>query len=198
MDGALSQEKAETHQKRAATLEKNTKKLRNLVEGLIGSEKKRFSRAVWRSVEKRTDQCSGLEPFRFPEQINQVNAPFEADVYIGRQPANVLAISNDSDLIYQPNRAFVARPVRDGKSALFKVIFYINFKLYCKTDILAKLDLSQNAFTALGIISGNDYCRNVPGYGIKKNLIILQTLPPTTTRSLVTSYLAFVKQENKE
>jgi hypothetical protein len=52
----------------------------------------------------------------------------------------------------------------------------IRIKLYRKSEILGKVGLSAECWTALGIISGNDYSSNSFGFGIAKNTKILMNL----------------------
>ena len=50
----------------------------------------------------------------------------------------------------------------------------MRFKLYSKERILQEKSLNANAWTVLGIVSGNDYSANHYGYGIVKNSLILK------------------------
>ncbi len=132
LEGAATEQKAATHQIRAATLEMQVQKLEILVGDLVASDRKRFTRAVHRQVEKRMKHCTTLAPFEFPLEIKTETAYGEADVYIGTLTQKFVAISGDSDLIYQPSRRYVARPVKDGHSILFKVIQLIYYSYMIK------------------------------------------------------------------
>ncbi|KAL9548252.1 hypothetical protein MBANPS3_005779 [Mucor bainieri] len=79
-----------------------------------------------------------------------IAAPGEAEVEIGRLGGIVL--TDDSDMLFYPNISIVIRQMGDHQ-----------FNVYYKSSILAKLQLSNNAFTALGIIAPNDYDSNL-GY----------------------------------
>lgn len=95
--------------------------------------------------------------FRFTEDMKQVlfqtaiqrgwtifTSPGEAEVEIGKLGGIVL--SEDSDMVFYPNISIVIRLT--GKR---------QFQIYYKSSIPARLQLSSNAFTALGIIAPNDY-----------------------------------------
>jgi hypothetical protein len=68
--------------------------------------------------------------------------------------------------------------------------------VYNKQEILAKIKLNSEAFRVLGVVSGNDYSQNALGYGIKKNMKILQKIQDATT-DLLQSYCDFVGCEKR-
>lgn len=65
--------------------------------------------------------------------------------------------------------------------------------------LLKKLGLSSAAFTALGVISKNDYNKNVEGYGIQKNSILVKSFfklnPDISTMEMVELYCKEVAVE---
>ncbi|KAI8984332.1 hypothetical protein BDF20DRAFT_934830 [Mycotypha africana] len=74
-----------------------------------------------------------------------VRAEGEAEVHIGRITGAVV-VSNDSDMIFYPNVKAVISPRPEGCYFIYK-----------KQTVLDDLKLSQEAFTALGTLSTNDY-----------------------------------------
>lgn len=76
----------------------------------------------------------------------------EAEVEIGKLGGIVL--TEDSDMLFYPNISTVIRLTGQRQ-----------FQVYYKSSVLAKLQLSSNAFTALGIIAPNDYESGYPECG---------------------------------
>ncbi|KAF1801452.1 hypothetical protein V8B55DRAFT_1560177 [Mucor lusitanicus] len=75
-----------------------------------------------------------------------ITAHGEAEVEIGKRGGTVL--SEDSDMFFYPNSQVVNWPSKH------------RFYVYRKYSILERLQISNNAFTVLGIISANDYDYN--------------------------------------
>ncbi|KAL0142732.1 hypothetical protein V8B55DRAFT_1409162 [Mucor lusitanicus] len=78
-------------------------------------------------------------------------SPSEAEVEIGKLPGGIV-FSNDSDMLFYPNVSKVIRRMDRHQ-----------FCVYDKSAILTRLQLSNNAFTALGIIAPNDYESHIYG-----------------------------------
>lgn len=63
--------------------------------------------------------------------------------------------------------------------------------------VLSKLGLKAEALPVLGIVSGNDYCGNIPQLGINRNLEVLREIQNTcfSSHSMLDEYLARSKVE---
>jgi hypothetical protein len=90
------------------------------------------------------------------EGWNMVACEGEADVHIGGldlDETNVV-ISSDSDLLFYPRVQQVLRPMKD-----------CSFHLYRKSNVTAVSNVTALQWTCVGIVSGNDYNRNIKGFG---------------------------------
>ncbi len=125
LDGARTVEKAGAHLKRTESLAKAFLKLETLVKQLIASDIKKYSRAIHKTVDKKIKATKSLTDFVFPSPIITCTARGEADVYLGTLAESVVRISGDSDTLYYSNTRLVARPVRNGKTIMFKVFYLL-------------------------------------------------------------------------
>ncbi|KAG0098493.1 hypothetical protein BGZ93_011315 [Podila epicladia] len=108
----------------------------------------------------------------------------EADIKIAADCKEVdVVITGDSDLLYYKIVPAVLRPIGRGKSR--------RYWLYDKAAVLDTLDLTAMQLTALAVISGNDYNRNVPYLGIETNRKIIRGLAAVEDETtIVEKYLA--------
>lgn len=88
----------------------------------------------------------------------------EADNYIAKEGR--FAISNDSDLMFHSGLEYVFRP--------FKSKEIVKFNVFSKQHAMSMVALSNEQWTVLAIVSGNDYSPNVPHFGIRSNLKIIK------------------------
>ncbi|KAL9548253.1 hypothetical protein MBANPS3_005780 [Mucor bainieri] len=94
----------------------------------------------------------------------------EAQVAIGKEGG--IAVSGDSDMLFYPNVGTIIRPLDVGQDNKPR------YQVYHKSSILSALGLSNDAFTALGILAANGYDAN-------------HTLPPdASTQQLMKAYIA--------
>ncbi|KAF9343453.1 Rad2 nuclease, partial [Mortierella sp. NVP85] len=106
--------------------------------------------------------------------------PFEADLQIAKDctPGDMI-LSRDSDLaIYQ------------STSRMFRLVSSRRVLLYDFDDICSVMGISRNQLTALGIISSNDYSKNVKTLGTATNFGIVKSLGGNDPKALVQEYLA--------
>ena len=112
----------------------------------------------------------------------------EADVCIARGPDQAsgdgwcrqrVAVSVDSDLLIYDSISAVLRPMpKQG-----------GYGLYLKPDVLHALDLPTARHLLLyGIISENDYGRNVEQLGLENNRVIIRTLPSEDLADMLARY----------
>ncbi|KAF9971008.1 hypothetical protein BGZ75_002042, partial [Mortierella antarctica] len=102
-----------------------------------------------------------------------VECETEADLRIGNdcQPGDVV-VTRDSDLLIYPKVACIWRPISKERVLVYRV-----------NDILASL-------TVLGVVSRNDYTKNVEGLGLATNFSIVKRLTSTDPIVMVNAYLA--------
>lgn len=99
--------------------------------------------------------------------LELVVAPGEADVYIGGIPGAV-ALTRDSDFLAYPNISMLLNP-----HFKFGTLWVIPISRY---QVVQHLGLSSAFLSALAIVSGNDYCPNIYGMGVAKNLSLLREI----------------------
>ncbi|KAK3833856.1 MAG: hypothetical protein JOS17DRAFT_789217 [Linnemannia elongata] len=94
-------------------------------------------------------------------------SPYEADVHIAEDctPGDIV-ISGDSDLIVHPTVTTVWRPISGGR-----------FLEYIVDEVLAALGVSRSQLVVLGVVSHNDYNKNIYGLGCATNFKIIKDLP---------------------
>ena len=177
-DGSRSStQKSNTAAKRFQLAEGKLLELQKLAATVTRAGK--VQRAKWQKAKKLCKAC-----FRpTSEQINLlmaalvelemsvVRAKAEADVWIaealGTNPLNI-ALSVDGDLLAHLSvNNWIVPKVTKGTLVV---------KVYRKTSILEKLRLTPAGFTALCAVSGNDYDKNLKGYGLGRNLTIIRRL----------------------
>ncbi|KAG0222401.1 hypothetical protein BGW42_006658, partial [Actinomortierella wolfii] len=94
----------------------------------------------------------------------------EADVAIARDctPCD-LVVTIDSDFLVYSNVYTVYRSFSRGGRR--------RYLIYTKSSVLNALDLSANQLLVLGIVSRNDYGKNIPRLGITTNRKLIKSIP---------------------
>ncbi|KAG0222030.1 hypothetical protein BGW42_006962, partial [Actinomortierella wolfii] len=116
---------------------------------------------------------------------NIVLCPTEADVLIAAEcQTHDAVVSCDSDMLFYRNIPVFWRPVGYYKSR--------RFIKYEKSAILETLGLSPAQLTALAILSGNDYIKNIPYLAFETNLKLIKDFEGDE-KSIVQQYLAHDK-----
>ncbi|KAF9271079.1 hypothetical protein BGZ68_004282, partial [Mortierella alpina] len=97
---------------------------------------------------------------------NVVECRTEADLAIGNdcRPGDIV-LTRDSDLLIYPEVACIWRPISRGRLLEYHV-----------GDVLASLKITRAQLTVLGVVSRNDYTKNVEGLGSKTNFSIVKRL----------------------
>ncbi|KAK3810077.1 MAG: hypothetical protein J3Q66DRAFT_391248 [Benniella sp.] len=190
IDGAPSAEKQGTHQNRKSTREKavakgqqELKKLEQRVQSDSRPRKQQFL-----SVEKSIRQSflwlpsarDSLAGYLESKNYTVVVCPTEADVQIARdcQPTDVV-ISGDSDLLLYSKINTVWRPMRRNQLLCYDV-----------EQVVKTLGISKQQLMALGIVSRNDYTRNIPSLGCATNYGVIKNLKDQDVETLVKAYLS--------
>ncbi|KAF9985224.1 hypothetical protein BGZ65_011431, partial [Modicella reniformis] len=117
------------------------------------------------------------------EQGWQVHlCPGESDTCISQQDSAVV-VSTDSDYLFRDIKALIRKDPRShGK-----------YTLYSIDDMVAALGMQRNGWKVVGMTSGNDYSKNIPGFGIRTNyntVSSINTMPATTVHELLEVYSA--------
>ena len=123
------------------------------------------------------------------------NAPFEADVAIAKN-TNCTVVSGDSDYFFHRNVSVVAKLNSNKLEVL----------VWKKSIVLQKLAISSDQMVALGVVSGNDYARNIPSkllltldFGLSKNLDVIKSLKlKSDVRKVVGAYASAIMEKNKK
>ncbi|KAG0273526.1 hypothetical protein BGZ95_010671 [Linnemannia exigua] len=145
----------------------------------------------------RLEHRSSFVEYMSNEGYDIVLCPTEADVLIASecQPKDAV-MSCDSDLLFYKSIPTVWRPVGPCKAR--------QFVPYEKSALLGDLGLSTTQLTALAILSGNDYTKNIPHLAIYTNAKLIKDLQGgerQNERSIVQQYLSHprvIRQINKE
>ncbi|KAG0295653.1 hypothetical protein BGZ98_001276, partial [Dissophora globulifera] len=176
VDGDPAQEKKETHQARADI------RLKALSAAAVSADhlldlvqhgqriRKQHSVAVEDHLRKAFEwpltAREGLIKYLRSQHWHVVECPTEADVEIGRVCGpNDIVVSGDSDLIMYKKVHEVWRPWSKGRFLQYRI-----------DDILKTLNLCQAQWATLGIVSANDYNKNLYGLGIASNFSIVKDL----------------------
>ncbi|KAF9949368.1 hypothetical protein BGZ72_008850 [Mortierella alpina] len=121
-----------------------------------------------------------------------VNCTTEADLAIVQAclPTDIV-LSRDSDMIYYASIRTIWRPISKGRVLVYDV-----------REVMATLGLNQAQFTVLGMVSRNDYNRNIPSLGSATNYTIVKELKEQDPIALLGSYLrhgrVVLKNTNQE
>jgi len=99
-------------------------------------------------------------------QWNVVLSSTEADlsISIDYQPGDI-AVSKDSDLLVYGNIENIWRPISRDRVLAYHI-----------PDVLVTLGLTRGQFTALGVVSKNDYDTNIASLGPESNFTIIKNL----------------------
>ncbi|KAG0251280.1 hypothetical protein BGZ95_006948, partial [Linnemannia exigua] len=184
-DGNLAKEKLEMHQQRRSAREKALKDANKEVDEFDGRVRnglkirKQHFINIYKSLSKAFEWD--------PEARESLIAYLEqegwsvADVKIAEDSKKGdLVISGDSDLAIHPNVTMIWRPVSGGR--------FLEYKM---EDVLEALGgISRTQLTALGIVSHNDYNKNVYGVGCASNFNIIKPLSGMDVPGMVADYLA--------
>ncbi|KAI3653511.1 hypothetical protein MP228_001458 [Amoeboaphelidium protococcarum] len=188
-EGEQTCEKSQTSLKRVNARLKQILKLRNCLENLPVDKK--VSKAKWCMIGKlerstwhfKADDASNLQQELKIAGYNVEVACGEADVHIAKCKDPVVAVSFDSDLFMHKNVLVAAKPTFDCGLLKF---FVLDRKVVCD-----KLNLTNSAWVALAVVSGNDYSDNVKGFGFGRNLKIIRKLMEaghSDVKSIVSQY----------
>ncbi|KAF1801454.1 hypothetical protein FB192DRAFT_1470986 [Mucor lusitanicus] len=116
-----------------------------------------------------------------------VQAKGEAQVAIGMEGGIVL--SGDSDMLFYPNIDTFIKPL------IFGGIHRQEYRLFHKSSVLSTLELNSAAFTAMGILSDNEYDRNLYGKPLEHVYSVIQDIQQAnphlfSIRQFIEAYIA--------
>jgi hypothetical protein len=199
-DGKRTEEKLATSIQRSKTRMKTLEKDRIFLDQV--NPKARISKIKWdrmRKAERNAWSPTSEELERISARLQSEgyrveSAEGEADVCIAKKET-ALAISRDSDLFMHENVKWCAKLIigrnRSG----------VSFLLMSRDHVLDTLKITNNAWTSLAIVSGNDYVNNVKQYGIGRNYVILKGIEkgsPHTIERLVAKYVKEIIPEKPD
>ncbi|KAF9349653.1 hypothetical protein BGX34_001675 [Mortierella sp. NVP85] len=95
----------------------------------------------------------------------------EADLCIAGQHGPITVATTDSDFLFHGVDTIFRQDPQNKSS----------FREFSVPGILDALDIEQEAWTAVGVVSGNDYCKNIPEYGVFTNFKAIQPIPVAET-----------------
>jgi hypothetical protein len=190
LDGGRTKEKQETAERRRNVKKKDIRKLDvmfRVAEGkaaqgrlISASQYDALCRLSRRTFTLTDSMKKKLVQIAREEGWNMVACEGEADVHIGGldlDETNVV-ISGDSDLLFYPRVQQVLRPMKDG-----------SFHLYRKSNVTAVSNVTALQWTCVGIVSGNDYNRNIKGFGIATNCKLISKLKGDEIAQVIALYL---------
>jgi hypothetical protein len=91
----------------------------------------------------------------------------EADICISNQSGRIVVATSDSDFLFHKVDAVLRQdPKKRSKYQLFNI----------QSDVLDKLDISAEAWAAVGVVSRNDYTVNIPRCSLKVNFDLMRSL----------------------
>ncbi|KAG0346855.1 hypothetical protein BGZ54_005081, partial [Gamsiella multidivaricata] len=121
-------------------------------------------------------------------------SPFEADVDIANWcRTGDIVVSGDSDMLIYPTVETVWRPISRGR-----------FLVYDLFEVGKYLEIGHSGLTVLGIVSNNDYSKDIFGLGAISNLAVIRDIPWSgDIRDMVQKYLdhddvAHLNQKNTD
>lgn len=173
-DGAPALEKQHTHRQRqelrTKALDNTNKAVDNFVERVNNNQRIRKQHFI--TINKNLATAFRWDPVAKQSLIaylrergwDVVECPTEADTKIAEDchPGDVV-ISSDSDSLVYRNISVVWRPISGGR-----------FLVYNIDEVLSTLGLNRNQLTVLGIVSYNDYNKNIYGLGCATNYGIIK------------------------
>jgi hypothetical protein len=129
------------------------------------SAKKNLEKAFSWSLESKL----GLVNFLRSNGWYVVVCDTEADVMIARtSTSSDIVVSRDSDLLFYHNVCTLWRPISDSRLFVYNI-----------PQILDALQLNKGQWTALGVVSKNDYTANITSLGLHSNHGIIRSLKGT-------------------
>ncbi|CAO3676648.1 unnamed protein product [Umbelopsis ramanniana] len=197
LDGGRTKEKKETAERRRNVKEKDIRKLNamfRVAEGKaaqgqpISASQYDALRCLSRRTFTLTDSMKETLVQKAREEgWNMVACEGEADVHIGGLDLDEtdVVISGDSDLLFYPRVQQVLRPMKDG-----------SFHLYQKSNVIAVSNVTALQWTCVGIVSGNDYNRNIKGFGIGTNCKLISKLKGNDITQVIALYLKIDRVSN--
>ena len=90
----------------------------------------------------------------------------EADVCIAGQQGPITVATTDGDFLFLGVDTILRQDPENRSS----------FREFSIQDILETLDIGQEAWTAVGVVTKNDYCKNIPEHAISTNFKALQPI----------------------
>ncbi|KAG9319415.1 hypothetical protein KVV02_002475 [Mortierella alpina] len=190
VDGHQANEKQATHDARGATRAVAKAEAQKLLSEIKDRVKKDLSVRKWRldntdksikksfywNVHDRAPFCRHMEHSGWTVQT----AATEADVAIAREiePGDV-AISRDCDMLIYGRICMLYRRISRGR-----------FLVHDIQEVAASLDLTRAQLTILGVVSHNDYNRNISSLGTATNHKIIRELSHAESEKMVQSYLS--------
>jgi len=177
LDGGWADEKQDTHSRRMTSAELAYSKALdhlNRLESYVknGRWTKNQDRGCTNALKKAltiTDNDKkGLAKYLQEMKWSVILADYEADIQIAKDcNAADIIISRDSDMLVYGNVSTIWRPISQGG--------YLSYNV---NEVCNHLALpSRNHLTALGIVSRNDYNRNIRGLGSISNLSLIKSIP---------------------
>ncbi|KAF9344664.1 hypothetical protein BGX26_004059, partial [Mortierella sp. AD094] len=198
VDGAQAAEKKDTaeirvnaRKKAVAQCEKSLTELKGRIDNINTKPRKRHFTDVKTSL---ANTFYWTLPMReaFAEYMKEAGwtvrlCETEADLAIAQEcKPNDVVISADSDMLAYSTVTTLWRPVSKG------LILVYDLEDVCRT-----LSLSRAQLTALAVVSGNDYGKNIYSLGAVTNYSIIKTIQGKETRDIVAEYLSSPQVESK-
>lgn len=196
-DGIKTQEKSETRASRQKRREQDMEKFVNLLddfsEQLQSGQKKKLSKSNWLSLERLKRRILSLSESQVLDMKKElqsngfdiVTARGEADVYIAtiaKSTPGIRAITPDSDIFFHEHVRHTFKLVRKKSNYYLQAMH--------RDMVLEKLCLTNSAWCAVAVVSGNDYDSNVYGFGISSNIKIMQKLVQENDQGTINHYVS--------
>ncbi|KAG0195929.1 hypothetical protein BGX28_000359, partial [Mortierella sp. GBA30] len=200
LDGCPAEEKMLTHALRekiriealskadectSRLLDRVTNKLRVRKQHFFTIRKHLKKAFYWPPDARRT-----LAEYLRSEGWTVIECATEADIKIASDcTPDDIVISSDSDMLLYKNVKTIWRPICKRR-----------FLVYHMPDVLITLGITRTQLTVLGVVSHNDYNRNIYGLGCSTNFSIISDLQGTDAEAMVQRYLQHprVVLKNKE
>jgi hypothetical protein len=176
LDGSPAEEKLLTHTSREkartealSKADECTTKLQDRVNQKLRVRKQQFvtiKTLLRKAFYWSPDARRGLAQYLRSKGWTVIECATEADLKIASDcKAGDIVISSDSDMLMYKNVTTIWRPISRQRFLVYRI-----------PDILATLGVSRTQFTVLGLVSHNDYNRNIYGLGCSTNFSIIKEL----------------------
>jgi hypothetical protein len=199
LDGNKSAEKQATTERRSQVKEKDMRRLQaqlriaesKAAQGhrISASQIKEITRLSRRAFHLTSEMKRIFLETASKLGCNVKSCRGEADVHIGSLSLkeNEVVVSGDSDLLFYTNVHDILRPLGNG-----------NFLPYNKSDLLRLLQVTAVQWASIGIVSGNDYDKNIKGFGISTNHKLISEISGKDITTIIVQYLKLdnVKKAN--